>query len=51
MELIKPGTNIDFVGKRKIAYGLSIFMIAGTLLLLLWRGGGSIMAWILPVGQ
>ena len=39
MELIKPGTKIDFVGKRKIAYGLSLSMIAGMLLLLLWRGG------------
>ena len=39
MELIKPGTKIDFVGKRRIAYSLSLSMIALTILVLIWRGG------------
>jgi len=39
MELIKPGTNIDFVGKRRIAYSLSLSMIAATVFTLIWRGG------------
>ena len=39
MEFIKPGTNIDFIGKRKIAFVFSAMMIIITLLLLVWRGG------------
>lgn len=39
MELIKPGTKIDFVGKRRIAYSLSLAMIAATVFTLIWRGG------------
>ena len=39
MEIIKPGTNIDFVGKRYIALTLSGLTILITILLLLWRGG------------
>jgi len=39
MELIKPGTKIDFVGKRRIAYSLSLSMIALTILVFIWRGG------------
>lgn len=39
MELIKPGTKIDFVGKRRIAYSLSLAMIAATVFVLIWRGG------------
>lgn len=39
MEFIKPGINIDFVGKRDIAFGLSAMMIVVTILLLIWRGG------------
>jgi len=39
MEFIKPGINIDFLGKRKIAFALSLLMIIMTLLLLIWRGG------------
>ena len=39
MEFIKPGVNIDFVGKRKIAFGLSVAMILITVILLIWRGG------------
>jgi len=39
MEFIKQGINIDFIGKRKVAFGLSIAMVVATLLLLIWRGG------------
>ncbi|MFH1487303.1 MAG: protein translocase subunit SecF [Pseudomonadota bacterium] len=39
MELIKPGTHIDFLGKRKFAFGLSIALIIATVILLIWRGG------------
>ena len=39
MEFIKPGINIDFLGKRKIAFTMSILMIIMTLVLLIWRGG------------
>jgi preprotein translocase subunit SecF len=39
MELIKPGINIDFVGKRNIAFILSGFLILATFALLLVRGG------------
>jgi len=39
MEFIKPGINIDFVGKRKAAFIFSAFMIVTTILLLIWRGG------------
>lgn len=39
MEFIKPGTNIDFLGKRRIAFVLSAVMIVATLILLMWRGG------------
>lgn len=39
MEIIKPGTNFDFVGKRYIALTLSGLTILITILLLLWRGG------------
>jgi len=39
MEFIKPGTNIDFIGRRKIAFGLSITLIVATVFLLIWRGG------------
>jgi len=39
MEFIKPDIHIDFLGKRKIAFGFSLFMILLTLVLLLWRGG------------
>jgi preprotein translocase subunit SecF len=39
MEFIKPGINIDFIGRRKIAFVLSITLIALTAALLLWRGG------------
>lgn len=39
MEFIKPGTHIDFIGRRKIAYVFSLAMILATIALLLWRGG------------
>ncbi|MGD8386574.1 MAG: protein translocase subunit SecF [Desulfobacteraceae bacterium] len=39
MEFIKPGINIDFIGKRKIAFALSITLVVLTAVLLIWRGG------------
>lgn len=39
MQFIKPGTNINFIGRRKIAFILSAALIAATFLLLLFRGG------------
>lgn len=39
MEFIKPGINIDFIGKRKIAFTVSTMMILATIFLLIWRGG------------
>lgn len=39
MEIIKPGTRIDFVGKRNIAYILSLAMIAVSIFSLLLHGG------------
>ncbi len=42
MQFIKPGINIDFIGKRKIAFGLSAFLIIATIFLLIWRGGPNL---------
>ncbi|MFP3928608.1 MAG: protein translocase subunit SecF [Desulfobacteraceae bacterium] len=39
MEFIKPGINIDFIGRRKIAFALSLVLIALTVIVLVWRGG------------
>jgi len=39
MEFIKPGINIDFIGKRKIAFVFSAMMVLATVFLLIWRGG------------
>ena len=39
MQLIKPDTNIDFVGKRKIALFLSIALILVGLASLVIKGG------------
>lgn len=39
MELVRPGMNIDFVGKRKCAYSASLLMILVTIVLFIWRGG------------
>jgi len=39
MQFIKPGININFLGKRKIAFVFSSLMIIATIVLLVWRGG------------
>jgi len=39
MQFIKSGTNIDFVGKRKFAYGLSLAMILISIASLVLHGG------------
>jgi preprotein translocase subunit SecF len=39
MEFIKPNTNFDFVGKRKIAYGVSISLILISIFSLVFHGG------------
>ena len=39
MEFIKPGININFIGRRNIAFALSSMMIIATIFLLIWRGG------------
>jgi preprotein translocase subunit SecF len=39
MEIIKPGININFIGKRKVAFVFSTIMVLSTVLLLIWRGG------------
>ena len=39
MEFIKPGININFIGRRKIAFVFSSAMILLTIILLIWRGG------------
>ncbi|MFH0997582.1 MAG: protein translocase subunit SecF [Pseudomonadota bacterium] len=39
MEFIKPNINIDFVGKRKIAYCVSLSMIVISILSLIFHGG------------
>jgi preprotein translocase subunit SecF len=39
MEIFKPGINLDFVGKRYIAFAISGATILATILLLIWRGG------------
>jgi preprotein translocase subunit SecF len=39
MEFIKPGINIDFIGKRKIAFVFSAMMVLATVFLLIWKGG------------
>ncbi|AKU89886.1 protein translocase subunit SecF [Vulgatibacter incomptus] len=37
MELIKPGTNFDFLGKRRLLITISLALIAGVLVLLPFR--------------
>ena len=39
MEFIKPNINIDFVGKRKIAYTVSLSMILISIISLIFHGG------------
>ena len=39
MQFIKPGINVNFIGKRNIAFVFSGLMILATIVLLMWRGG------------
>ena len=39
MEFIKPNTHVDFVGLRKYAYGVSLALIAASLLFMVGIGG------------
>ena len=39
MELIKAGTNFDFVGKMKIAFGISLALIVISIASIAWHGG------------
>ncbi len=39
MRFIKPDINIDFIGKRKIAFGASLILIAACILSLVIKGG------------
>ncbi len=39
MEFIKPGINIDIIGKRNIAFVFSAILILATVSVLVWRGG------------
>lgn len=39
MQLVKPDINIDFVGRRKLAFGLSILLILVGLVSLVVKGG------------
>ncbi len=39
LQFIKPGININFIGKRKIAFVFSVAAIIATAFLLIWRGG------------
>ena len=39
MQFIKPGININLVGKRNIAFVFSSLMIIATIVLLVWQGG------------
>ncbi|MGM0402865.1 MAG: protein translocase subunit SecF [Thermodesulfobacteriota bacterium] len=39
MEIIKPGINIDFIGRRKIGYIISLVLIAASILTLVVNGG------------
>lgn len=39
MEFIKPGTNVDFVGKRKAAFVISALLIIMTVASLVYHGG------------
>ncbi len=42
MEIIKPGINVDLVGKMKIAFGVSLFAIIISILSLLLHGGPNL---------
>lgn len=39
MQLIKPGINIDFIGKRRIAYAVSLLMLLASVGTLVYHGG------------
>lgn len=39
MEIIKPGINIDFIGKRKIAYAVSLSLIIASVFSLIVKAG------------
>lgn len=39
MQIIKPNTNIDFVGKNKLFLSISILLIIGTIVLFISKGG------------
>jgi preprotein translocase subunit SecF len=39
MQIIKPNVNFNFVGRRKIAYGLSLIMILASIVSLIAQGG------------
>ncbi|MDI9569679.1 MAG: protein translocase subunit SecF [Pseudomonadota bacterium] len=39
MEFIKPGINFDFVGKMKMAFGVSLAMIIISIASIVWHGG------------
>lgn len=41
MEFIKPDINIDFIGKRKIAFCASLLLIAASIVSLVVKGGPS----------
>ncbi len=41
MQLIKPDTNLDFIGKRKIAFAGSLLLIAASIISLIVKGGPS----------
>jgi preprotein translocase subunit SecF len=42
MEIIRPGINLDFIGKWKLAFGFSAFLFILTIALLFWRGGPNL---------
>ena len=39
MQFVKPDVNIDFIGKRKIAFAGSLFLIAISIFSLVLKGG------------
>jgi preprotein translocase subunit SecF len=39
MQFIKPDINIDFIGKRRLAYGFSILLVLLTIATLIWHRG------------
>ncbi|MFB3926104.1 MAG: protein translocase subunit SecF, partial [Syntrophales bacterium] len=38
MELVKPGINLDFVGKMKVFFSISIILTIASLLFLIFHG-------------